>query len=117
MAELGGIAAALAASGCWLAVSPRGALLSSSQLQRSARTRAGLGLLGLLFLVLSLVIFLRGDAVAAAILQWITAVTLGFSLLVLTGPTLPRATRAMVVLAAVVALTVLIGGGGAASAH
>lgn len=116
MAELGGIAAALAASGCWLAVSSRGVLLPPSLSRRPWLARAGLGL-GLLFFALSLVIFLRGDMVAAAVLQWITAVTLGFSLLVLTAPTAPRATWALVLLGAVVAMAVLASGAGATSGH
>jgi hypothetical protein len=116
VAELGGIAAALAASGCCLAVGPRAVLWPSSLARRPALTRAGL-LLGLLFFGMSLVIFLRADTVAAAILQWITAVTLGFSLLVLTAPTAPRVTRALVLLGALVAVSVLTLGGGAASGH
>jgi hypothetical protein len=116
VAELGGIAAALAASGFWLAVSPRGALLPASVVRRLALRRAGLAL-GLLFFGLSLVIFLRGGALAAAILQWITAVTLGFSLLVLAAATTPRLTRALVLLGALVAVSVLMLGGGAGGGH
>jgi hypothetical protein len=107
VAELGGIGAALAATGCWLAVGKRGVLLAPALARRPAIRRA-LRTLALILAALSLRLFLDTAALAAAVLEWVASLTLALSLLVLAAPAAPRATRALVLTAAVLALGVFI---------